>query len=111
MHWHRAVYREVGEIVRANDNLPPSGFFTFLASTYASSQAVAVRRQSETSSRVVSLGRLLTEIAEDAGRLTRTPTESRAARPEGEVQGRSTRVGRRRPARGGQKLGKSLSPS
>jgi hypothetical protein len=51
MHWNRAVYREVGEIVRANTSLPPSGFFTFLADTYATTQSVAVRRQSEVDSR------------------------------------------------------------
>jgi hypothetical protein len=71
MHWHRAVYREVGEIVRENANLPPSGFFTFLASAYGTTQAVAVRRQGEVNPRVVSLGTLLDEVANDPVRLTR----------------------------------------
>jgi hypothetical protein len=71
MHWNRAVYREVGDIVRANSSLPPSSFFTFLADTYATTQSIAVRRQSEVGSRVVSLGRILTEIADDPERLTR----------------------------------------
>jgi hypothetical protein len=71
MHWNRAVYREVGEIVSANTSLPPSGFFTFLADTYATTQSVAVRRQSEVDSRVVSVGTLLAEIADDPSRLTR----------------------------------------
>ena len=44
MHWYRAVYREVGEIVE-NANLPPSHFFTYSSETYAQTQSVAIRRQ------------------------------------------------------------------
>jgi len=71
LHWHRLIYREVGEIVEANPDLPPSTFFTFVGQTYLATQAVTVRRQAETKPQVISLGRLMKEMASDSGRLTR----------------------------------------
>lgn len=71
IHWHRAIYREVGEITRSNNSLPPSHFFTFVSDTYVHSQAIAVRRQTDTDPRVISLGTLLSEMATDSTRLTR----------------------------------------
>ena len=71
MNLHRHVFREVGEIIDRNGSLPPSYWFEFSSDTYATTQAVAIRRQAEVSTRVVSLGRLLQEIGGDAALLTR----------------------------------------
>jgi hypothetical protein len=71
MHSHRDVFRNVGEIVDDHGSLPPSHFFSYLTDWYASTQATAVRRQADTHPQVESLGRLLKEIRDDPGRLTR----------------------------------------
>jgi AbiU2 len=72
MHHHRAVFQRVGEIVNGREpKLPDSLFFPFLANTYGTSQAAAIRRQAESSPRVISLGRLLAEIHEEPERLSR----------------------------------------
>lgn len=72
MHHQQAVYRRVAEIVNTREpKLPGSLYFDYLRDTYATSQAAAVRRQAEQSSRVVSLRRLLDEIAAEPERLTR----------------------------------------
>jgi hypothetical protein len=71
LHLHRYAFREVRAIVEANKSLPESYFFEYLEDTYATTQAVAVRRQAEARSRVVTLGQLVTEIRDDAKRLTR----------------------------------------
>jgi hypothetical protein len=72
MNLHRYAFKEVTAIVNANGQLPGSYFLEFTQDTYATSQAIAVRRQAEVSSRVVSLGQLIAEIESDAGRLTRS---------------------------------------
>ena len=66
----RYVYEAVSEITKRNDSLPPSSVFDFISGTYAVTQSMAVRRQVEAGGRVVSLGTLLTEIANDPERLT-----------------------------------------
>jgi hypothetical protein len=71
MHLHRHVFREVGEITKANSDLPASYFFDYLQDTYATTQAIAIRRQAETGTRVCTLGRLLTEISDDPSRISR----------------------------------------
>lgn len=68
---NRAVWRTVNNIVAANPSLPPSHFFEYMAQTYVTSQAAAVRRQAEIDTRVVSLGILLREIATEPERLSR----------------------------------------
>jgi hypothetical protein len=68
---HRFVFREVGDIIDRAGSLPPSYWFEFSSETYATTQAVAIRRQAEVSTRVVSLGRLIAEIRDDAKRLSR----------------------------------------
>ena len=70
MHLHRSVFKEIGQIVEGNGSLPPSYFWEYLRDTYATTQAVAVRRQAEASARVVSLARLLNEIRGDPARFT-----------------------------------------
>lgn len=70
--WHRDVYRRVATITQErNPQLPPSHFFDQLSTTYATSQASAVRRQADRNPRVISLGRLLVEIRDDPGRFSR----------------------------------------
>jgi hypothetical protein len=71
MNLHRDTYRKVQGIVEENDQLPGSYFLEFLQDHYASVQAMAIRRQADTDPRVISLGRLMAEISEDAHRLTR----------------------------------------
>ena len=65
-------WREGATTLRvANKSLPESYFFEYLEDTYATTQAVAVRRQAEARSRVVTLGQLVTEIRDEAKGLTR----------------------------------------
>jgi hypothetical protein len=69
--WNRAIYRELGRIGDANPEIPPSAFFEFLGEAYATTQAVAVRRQAEHNPQGSSFGTLLREIKDDSARLTR----------------------------------------
>jgi hypothetical protein len=72
MHHARNVYRTVGRIVDEHGQLPSSLFFDYLRTTYAISQALAIRRQAETrSARVIALGSLLAEKKKEPARLTR----------------------------------------
>ncbi len=68
---YRDTFNEVVRIAAENEQLPDSYFWDFLRGTYAASQAVAVRRQADVNPRTITLGRLLTEIASDATRVTR----------------------------------------
>jgi hypothetical protein len=70
IHLHRYIYQELIKITQGRD-LPPSYFFDFGSQTYATSQAVAIRRLADPNPRAISLGRLLNEIASDAQRLNR----------------------------------------
>lgn len=71
MNLHRAVFQEVAAIIEANKSLPPSYWFDFSSEMYATSQAVAVRRQAEVGPRVITLARLIHEIGNNAGLLSR----------------------------------------
>jgi hypothetical protein len=71
MYLHRHAYQEVGAILDANAELPPSYFIEFMEDNYATTQSIAVRRQAESRGRVRTLGRLLAEVEQDASRLTR----------------------------------------
>lgn len=71
MHLHRLVWREVSGMLAANSDLPESYWWEFMSDTYATTQAVAVRRQADTMQGVASLGKLIEEISDDATRLTR----------------------------------------
>jgi hypothetical protein len=72
IYLHRATYKRVQEIVVANERLPRDSYFwEYLEDTYATTQAVAVRRQAEPSTRVRSLGQLIKEVAENAQHVTR----------------------------------------
>lgn len=71
LHLRRYVWQETARMVRENESLPDSYWWRFLVDNYIACQAVAIRRQADTNPRVVSLGRLLTEIRDDAARITR----------------------------------------
>jgi hypothetical protein len=72
MHLQRDAYRKVSSMLAANaDNLPESYWWEFTRDTYATTQAVAVRRQADTHPDVASLGKLIEEVRDDAIRLTR----------------------------------------
>jgi hypothetical protein len=72
MHLHRDAYRKVSEMLTANaDNLPESYWWEFMRDTYATTQAVAVRRQADAHPDVASLGKLIEQVRDDAGRITR----------------------------------------
>jgi hypothetical protein len=74
----RHVHQSLAKMTQLHGGLPPSHFFDNLSAWYASSQALAIRRQAEGSSRVVSLGRLLVEVRDDPERLTMTRFVSHA---------------------------------
>lgn len=72
MHLQRDAYRKVSEMLGANaENLPESYWWEFMRDTYGTTQAVAVRRQADTHPDVASLGKLIEQIRDDAGRITR----------------------------------------
>jgi hypothetical protein len=72
MHLQRDAYRTVSEMLAENaDNLPESYWWEFMRDTYATTQAVAVRRQADTHKDVATLGKLIEEIRDDHRRITR----------------------------------------
>jgi hypothetical protein len=70
MHFHRQIYRGVGEVIRENPSLPDSAYWRYHSDVYAETQAVAVRRQADRDRRVASLRRLIEEIRNEPSRLT-----------------------------------------
>jgi hypothetical protein len=66
----RATWLTVGDMLRGNPDIPPSHYFAFLANTYGTSQAVAVRRLADERSDVVSLARLVKEVRRHATDIT-----------------------------------------
>jgi hypothetical protein len=71
MHLQRFAWNEVGAILDANGQLPDSYWWEFMRDTYATTQAVAVRRQADTDPRAASLAKLIEEIRDDPSRMTR----------------------------------------
>jgi hypothetical protein len=72
LHLRRYVWQEIMRMLREyGDRLPDSYWWRFMVDNYIACQAIAVRRQADTDSRVITLGRLLTEINKDAERITR----------------------------------------
>jgi hypothetical protein len=71
MDLHRHVWNEAGEIIEGNAELPDSYWWEFMRDTYATTQAVAVRRQADTHPDAASLGKLIQEIEGDSQRITR----------------------------------------
>ena len=70
MHLQRQVWREASDVWSANPDLPESYWWEFMRDTYATTQAVAVRRQADTMKGVASLGKLIKEISDDPAPVT-----------------------------------------
>lgn len=73
MHSRRKVWQEVDAILRANSEVSelPSVFWDFHYDNYATTQAVAIRRQGDRDTRTSSLARLIAEMEVKADCLTR----------------------------------------
>jgi hypothetical protein len=69
---YRSFYRAVSEITQNNGNIPASSFFDALGAWYATTQSVAVRRQTDLDDRSVSVARLLTNMAANPNVMTRS---------------------------------------
>lgn len=68
---YRSFYRGVSEMTQNNSNIPPSSFFDALGSWYATTQAIAVRRQTDLDKKAVSVARLLSSMAANPTVMTR----------------------------------------
>jgi hypothetical protein len=86
MHADRATWRHVQSMLGANDQLPESIWWNLMHDTYATTQAVAVRRQAVPDRDSRNLGTLLAELSDDCSLITRefwvgmwdvTPTDPR----------------------------------
>ena len=73
MHFKRMMWREVNLMLEANPTVAqsPSAFWKFLWDSYATAQAIAIRRQADVRRDTCSLGRVITEMSKRADRLTR----------------------------------------
>jgi hypothetical protein len=71
MNLRKHGWDELVKVLESNENLPPSYMWQWLRENYEATQAVAVRRQAEASTRVITLGRLVRELAEHADSVTR----------------------------------------
>jgi hypothetical protein len=71
MHLQRDSYIKVTRILAANKSLPDSYWWEFMVDTYITTQAIAVRRQADLDGRVASLARLISEIRNKPGAITR----------------------------------------
>src|SRR5947208_2172639 len=71
MHLYRDTWEQVQQITKNHGALPDSYWWEFMGDIYAVTQAVAVRRQVDTHKDVASLGKLISEIADDPVRITR----------------------------------------
>jgi hypothetical protein len=70
MFHHRQIYLGLDNVIRENQPLPDSAFWPYHRNVYAASQAVAIRRQVDQHKDVASLGKLLSELADDSERIT-----------------------------------------
>jgi len=70
MHDARATWRHVGDMLAANGDLPASHWWQFMKDTYATTQAVAVRRQAVANRESNNLGTLLEELSQDCSLVT-----------------------------------------
>lgn len=71
MQLQRDCWTRVGAMLRDNPDLPESYWWEFMVETYATTQAIAVRRQADTHPDVGSLAKIIEELAADATRITR----------------------------------------
>jgi AbiU2 len=68
---YRSFYRGIAEMTQTNDEIPASSFFDAQGAWYATTQVIAVRRQTDTDRRAVSLARLLTNMKANPTVMTR----------------------------------------
>jgi hypothetical protein len=68
---NRRIFREIVRITDARGDLPRSYVWAYLRETYATTQAVAIRRQADTRRRVFTLARLLRALGKNPSRLSR----------------------------------------
>jgi hypothetical protein len=71
MHLRWDTWSQVQKMLATNRALPNSYWWEFMADTYGSTQAVAVRRQLDTHRDVASLGKLVAEIAQEPQIITK----------------------------------------
>jgi hypothetical protein len=71
MHLQRDAWQTVSAMLEQNPQLPESYWWELMLDTYATTQAVAVRRQADLRADVVSLARLIAEIHDNVERLTK----------------------------------------
>lgn len=70
LHHHRQIWREIGDIIKENGNLPDSVFWQYHRDLYGITQAIAIRRQADLHPDVASLAKLLAEVRDDPERVT-----------------------------------------
>jgi hypothetical protein len=71
LHHRRQIWRGLAKVVQERSTpLPDSAYWQYHLDLYAGTQAIAIRRQTDRGRDVVSLARLLTEIEENASRIT-----------------------------------------
>lgn len=85
LHLQRLVWQEAQQIITSNDRLPGSYWWEYLGDTYAVTQAVALRRQLEQKKGIISLSRLVLEMAQDPRRLSREFFVSRFGTDENKI--------------------------
>ena len=72
MHLHRFAWNEVAKLIGDNNELPDSYWWEYMVDTYVTTQAVAVRRQADTTRNTASFARLLMDVRKGASAITRT---------------------------------------
>lgn len=70
LHHHRQIWREIGNIIKENGNLPDSVFWQYHRDLYGITQAIAIRRQADLHPDVASLAKLLMELRDNPERVT-----------------------------------------
>jgi hypothetical protein len=70
MNHYRQIWQSVATIIDAHGSLPESAYWRYYLNIYTETQAMAVRRQADLRRGVASLAKLLSQITEDAKRLT-----------------------------------------
>jgi hypothetical protein len=70
MHHHRQIWRGLAQVIEKHGSLPGSAYWEHYFDVYAETQAMAVRRQADLHRDVASLGKLLSEVSEEARHLT-----------------------------------------
>lgn len=72
LHHDRYLYHEIMALIKRNPQLPKSSVvYDWLSSNYATSAAIGIRRQCDSAPNVISLRRLLEDIAVHADSITR----------------------------------------